>query len=138
MLGRLSLFLACIAFAGPASALDSVNVETLCKLVATAAQQQPAVQSGAPIELATADGHVARVTLRPPSSGWRMAILQVEDRQGSPALQARIMPPCKLIEARRLQRDTTGAVAAVEILENDLATVRNTGPVNPPVPKLAA
>ena len=38
MLGRLSLFLACIAFAGPASALDSVNVETLCKLVATAAQ----------------------------------------------------------------------------------------------------
>ena len=39
------------------------------------------------------------------------------------------MPPCKLVEARRLQRDTTGAVTAVEILESDLATVRNTEPV---------
>lgn len=138
MLGRLSLFLACLAFAGPASASDSVTVERLCELVATAAQQQPSAQNAAPIELATADGGVARVTLRPPSSGWRMAIAQVEDRQGSPTLLARIMPPCKLVEARRLQRDTTGAVTAVEILESDLATVRNTEPVNPPVPELAA
>ena len=121
MRGLLSLFLASLAFAGPAIASNSVTVEKLCELVATAAQQQPYAQDAAPIELATANGSVARVTLRPPSSGWRMAIAQLEDRQGSPALQARIMPPCKLIEARRLQRDTTGAVAAVEILENDLA-----------------
>ena len=138
MRSLLPLVLACLAFAGPASASDSVTVETLYELVATAAQQQPAVQSATPIELATADGRVARVTLRPPSSGYRMGIVQVEDRQGSPALQARIMPPCKLVEARQLQSDTTGAVAAVEILENDLATVRNTEPVNPPVPELAA
>ena len=138
MRSLLPLILACLAFAGPASASDSMTVEKLCELVATAAKQQPSAQDATPIELATDDGSVARVTLRPPSSGWRMAIAQLEDRQGSPALQARIMPPCKLIEARRLQRDTTGAVAAVEILENDLATVRNTEPVNPPVPELAA
>ena len=138
MLGRLSLFLACLAFAGPASALDSMTVENLCELVATAAQQQPSAQSAAPIELVTADGGVARLTLRPPSTGWRKAIAQVEDRQGSPELQIRIMPPCKLVEARRLQRDTTGTVTAVEILESDLATVRNREPLNPPVPKLAA
>ena len=125
MRSLLPFILACLAFAGTASASDSVTVETLCELVTTAAQQQPAVQSATPIELATADGRVARMTLRPPSPGWRVAIVQVEDRQGSPALQARITPPCKLVEARRLQRDTTGAVAAVEILENDLATVRN-------------
>ena len=138
MRGLLSLFLACLAFAAPASALDSVTVETLCELVTTAAQQQPSAHSADPIELVTADGNQARVTLRPPSSGWRMAIAQVEDQQGSPALQARIMPPCKLVEVRRLQRDTVGAVTAVEILESDLATVRNTEPVNPPVPELAA
>ena len=73
------------------------------------------------------------MTLRSPSSGWRMAIARLEDRQGSPTLQARIMPPCQLIEACRLQSDTKGTVTAVEILENDLATVRNMEPVNPPL-----
>ena len=133
MRGLLSLFMACLAFAVPASASYSLTVETLCELVATASHQQPSAQSTAPIELATADGRVARVTLLPPSSGWCLAVAQVEDRKGSPALQARIMPPCKLIEARRLQRDTKGAVTAVEILENDLATVTNMEPVNPPL-----
>jgi len=136
--GRLFLFLACLVFAGPASASASVTVEMLCEIVETAAKQQPTAQSAAPIELATTDGSVARVTLRPPTADWRIAVAQVEDRQGSPALLARIMPPCRLIEARRLQRDTTGAVTAVEILESDLATVRNREPANPPVPELAA
>ena len=54
MCGRLSLFLTCLAFVGPANASDSVTVETLCELVGTAAQQQPTVQSAAPIELTTA------------------------------------------------------------------------------------
>ena len=36
MRGRLSLFLTCLAFVGPANASDSVTVETLCELVATA------------------------------------------------------------------------------------------------------
>ena len=136
--GRLFLFLACLVFAGPASASDSVTVEMLCEIVETAAKQQPTAQSATPIELATTDGSVARVTLRPPTADWRIAVAQVEDRQGSPALLARIMPPCRLIEARRLQRDTTGSVTAVEILESDLATVRNREPANPPVPELTA
>ena len=134
---RLSLFLACLVFAGAASASESVTVETLCELVETAAQRQPSAPSAAPIELATADGSMARVTLRPPTSDWRIAIAHLEDRQGRPALQARIMPPCKLVEARRLRRDAEGAMTAVETLESDLATVRDTKPVNPPVPRLA-
>ena len=69
MLSRLSLFLASLAFAGPAIASNSVTVEKLCELVATAAKQQPSAQDAAPIKLATADGSVARVTLRPPSVG---------------------------------------------------------------------
>ena len=36
MRGLLSLFLACLAFAVPVSASDSLTVETLCELVATA------------------------------------------------------------------------------------------------------
>ena len=72
--GLLSLILACLAFSSPASALDSLSIETLCELVATAAQQQPAAQNATPIELATADSSLARETLRPPSSGWRVAI----------------------------------------------------------------
>ena len=136
--GRLFLFLSCLVFAGPASASASVTVEMLCEIVETAAKLQPTAQSAAPIELATTDGSMARVTLRPPTADWRVAVAKVEDRQGSPALLARIMPPCRLIEARRLQRDTTGAVTAVEILESDLATVRNREPANPPVPELAA
>ena len=101
MRSLLPLILTCLAFADPASASDSMTVKKLCELVATAAQQQPSAQDAAPIELATAEGSVARVTLRPPSSGWRMAIAQLEDRQGNAALLARIMPPCKLVEARR-------------------------------------
>ena len=69
MRSLLPLILAFLAFSGPATASESVTVETLCQLVATAAQQQPAVQSATPIELATADGRVARVTLRPPLTG---------------------------------------------------------------------
>ena len=74
MRSLLTLILACLAFAGPASASDSMTVEKLCELVATAAKQQPSAQDATPIELATDDGSVARVTLRPPSSGWRMAV----------------------------------------------------------------
>ena len=66
--GRLFLFLACLVFAGPASASDSVTVEMLCEIVETAAKQQPTVQNAAPIELAITDGSVARVTLRPPTA----------------------------------------------------------------------
>ena len=136
--GRLFLFLACLVFAGPASASDSVTVETLCELIETAAREQPAAQTTAPVELATADGGVTRVTLRPPTADWRIAIAHLEDNKGNPRMQARVMPPCRLIEARRLQRDADGAVTAIELLDSDLATVRHTEPVNPPVPKLAA
>ena len=38
MRSLLLLILACLAFTSPASASDSVTVETLCELVATAAQ----------------------------------------------------------------------------------------------------
>ena len=38
MRSLLPLILACLAFTSPASASDSVTVETLCELVATAAQ----------------------------------------------------------------------------------------------------
>ena len=39
MRSLLPLILACLAFAGPASASDSMTVEKLCELVVMAAQQ---------------------------------------------------------------------------------------------------
>ena len=135
---RLSLFLACLVFAGPASASDRITVETLCDLIETAAKRQAAAQTAFPVELITAEGGIARVTFRPPTTAWRIAITEIEDKYGKPSMRSRIMPPCKLVDARRLQRDAEGAVSAIEILEQDLSGVRITEPVNPPVPKLSA
>ena len=136
--GRLSLFLACVVFAGPASASDRLTVETLCNLVKTAIQRREATQIAFPVELITADSRIVRVTFRPPTTAWRIAITQIEDKQGKPWMQSRIMPPCKLIDARRLRRNAEGEVSAIEILKQDLSGVRITEPMNPPVPKLSA
>ena len=135
---RLSFFFTCLVFAGPASASDRLTVETLCNLVETAAQRQAAAQTALPVEIITTDGGIARVTFRPPTNAWRIAITQIADKQGKPSMQSRIMSPCKIVDARRLRRDAEDAVSSIEILNQDLSGVRITEPMNPPVPKLSA
>ena len=138
MNGRFAPLLICLALAGPANAAAAMTVETLCGVVDTATQSQLQAPSAGPVEVEIADGGLARVTLRPPTSGWRVAIAQLEDRHGRPQIQARVMPPCKPVETRRLRRNAEGAVTAIELLDLDLVGVRSVEPVNPPVPELAA
>jgi len=76
------------------------------------------------------------VRFRPPGSEWRVATIEIHDERGRPQMQARILPPCRPLEVRRLVRGQDGTVDRIDVLTPDLAGVATSEPQNPPLPRL--
>ena len=125
----LSLFLLCFgsvpAYSGP------VTPEEACRLIEMAG----ASNSGRATQR-TGEGS-ASVTLRPPGQNWRIAMIDITDKEARPLMQIRALPPCNPMEARRLRRDGNGKIAAIEVLAPDLVSVIAVEPQDPPLPAMA-
>lgn len=124
------LILVANIFTGPAAAAPSR--EAICDWVAAAQASGDAIfnvpdQPGA-----------TTVRLRPPGPDWRLAMIDIQDASDRQLMLVRALPPCKILEARRLAHAADGAVDTIEILAPDLGSVIAREPQNPPLPMLGA
>lgn len=107
---------------------DAVPPDDVCRLIDMAGA------SGAGRTSQPVRDSMAHVTLRPSGQNWRVAVIDVTAPVTGPVMQIRALPPCTVIEARRLRRDDSGEVVDIEILGPDLEQVMAIEPQNPPRP----
>jgi hypothetical protein len=116
--------------AGPTAAASSH--ETICGWISAAEA------SGDVLFTVPDQPGATTVRLRPPGPDWRLAMIDVKDASHHPLMLVRALPPCKVLEARRLVRTPDGAVGTIEVLTPDLGSVTAREPQNPPLPILDA
>ena len=131
MKGWLACLLLVAAFyAGSAAAAPSREV--VCDWIAAA------TASGDAIFTVPDQPDATTVRLRPPGPDWRLATVEFQDASDRPLMLVRALPPCKVLEARRLVRAPGGLVDAIEVLAPDLDRIVTREPQNPPLPDLDA
>merc|ERR1712185_372411 len=109
MKGWLACLLLVATFcAGPAAAAPSR--EAVCDWIAAA------TASGDAIFTVPDQSDATTVRLRPPGPDWRVATVEFQDASERPLMLVRALPPCKVLEARRLVRAPGGLVDAIEVL----------------------
>ena len=126
----LALLCSLAVFGEPACAAPSLD--EMCGWIETTGTASDGVTS---IPVRTGS---ARVSLRPPGLGWRLAVVEMRDETDHPLMQARLTPPCRLLEARRLVRAADGSVDRIEVMTPDLTGIAAVEPQNPPLPRLPA
>ena len=107
---------------------DAVTPDEACRLIDMAGASGTG-RISQPVRDSTAN-----VALRPAGQNWRVAVIDVTDPVSGPVMQIRALPPCTVIEARRLRRDDSGKVVEIEGLGPDLEQVMAIEPQNPARP----
>ena len=132
MMTRWLAWLLLIAVTGSGPATAAPTPADICGLVAAAQE------SGDATFTVREDDSQATVRFRPPGPDWRVAMIELRDAMDRPQMQIRALPPCRLLEARRIVRDQHGAVDRIEVLTPDLTAITAVEPQNPPLPRLDA
>ena len=123
------LLTGCLLCLGVLSAhADAVRPDEACSLIDMAGASGTG-RISQPVRDSTAN-----VALRPAGQNWRVAVIDVTDPVSGPVMQIRALPPCAVIEARRLRRDDSGKVVEIEALGPDLEQVMSVEPQNPARP----
>ena len=98
----------------------SIDKDQLCEWLTVGSSSVSAKSNrGEVYKIILDDARVVVVNFRPKRNSWKLAIIDLKNKEGEDEFQFRLLPPCAVVEGRKLIRQG-GRVHAISVLDSNL------------------